>query len=358
MQRSLKLNPRVTRLNPRLIKLGWPLILLVVAVTFPLVSSSAYVDSVAVFTLIYASLAASWNIFAGYTGYNALGHTVYFGFGAYTMALISVNQQLPGGFGLFLLVPVAGVVAALVAVPLGWISLRTRGHAFVVITLIAVFIFQLLAFNLRGITLGSTGIFLPAPGFSPDWFFLPYFYVQLAILVLALLVSWYIRSSRYGLWLLAIRDDEDRAEGLGVRTGASKLSAFVISAFFTGMIGAMYAYFIGSIYPQYVFDPALSITLVLMAFLGGIGTLSGPVVGALILEPAQQYFSLNAQTGYYQIFLGALFLIIMLLLPQGIVRSLFRLWSAWRVRRGAGGSPVAPERPEQPERPAVAVERG
>ena len=200
------------------------------------------------------------------------------------MALISVNQQLPGGFGLFLLVPVAGVVAALCAVPLAWISLRTRGHAFVVITLIAVFIFQLLAFNLRGITLGSTGIFLPASGFALDWYFLPYYYVQLAILVLALLISWYIRSSRYGLWLLAIRDDEDRAEGLGVRTGASKLSAFVISAFFTGMIGAMYAYFIGSIYPQYVFDPALSITLVLMAFLGGVGTLSGPVVGALILE--------------------------------------------------------------------------
>ena len=346
---------RALNLNPRLIKLSWPLILLVAAVAFPLVFSNAAVDNIAVLTLIFASLATAWNIFAGYTGYNALGHTVYFGFGAYTMALISVNQNLPGGFSLFLLVPVAGLVAALCAVPLGWISLRTRGHAFVVITLIAVFIFQLLAFNLHGITLGSTGIFLPAAGFAVDWFYLPYYYVQLAILVLALLVSWYVRSSRYGLWLLAIRDDEDRAEGLGVRTGASKLSAFVISAFFTGMIGAMYAYLIGAIYPQYAFDPALSITLVLMAFLGGVGTLSGPVVGALILEIAQQYFSLNAPTGYYQIFLGALFLIIMLLLPRGIVRSLFRLWSAWRIRRGAGSSPVAPERPE---RPAVAVERG
>jgi len=348
MQRSLSL-------NPRLIKLGWPLLPLVAALAFPLVFPNPAVDNVAVLTLIFASLATAWNIFSGYTGYNALGHTVYFGFGAYTISLISVNQNLSGGFSLFLLVPVAGLVAALFALPLGWISLRTRGHAFVVITLIAVFIFQLLAFNLRGITLGSTGIFLPAPGFAIDWFFLPYYYVQLAILVLALLVSLYVRSSRYGLWLLAIRDDEDRAEGLGVRTGASKLAAFVISAFFAGMIGAMYAYLIGSIYPQYAFDPALSITIVLMAFMGGVGTLSGPIVGALILETAQQYFSLNAQTGYYQIFLGALFLIIMLLLPQGIVRSLFRLWSAWRVRRGAGGSPVAPERPE---RPTVAVERG
>lgn len=330
--------------NPRLLKLVWALFLLATAVAFPLVFPNPAVDQVAVFTLIFASLATSWNIFSGYTGYNALGHTTYFGFGAYAMSLISVNQHLPGGFGLFLLVPVGGLIAALCAIPLGWIALRTRGHAFVVITLITVFIFQLLAFNLRGITLGSAGIFLPGAGFDPDWYLMPYYYIQLAILVLALLVSWYIRSSRYGLWLLSIRDDEDRAEGLGVRTGASKLAAFVISAFFIGMVGAMYAYFIGSIYPQYVFDPALSITIVLMAFLGGVGTLAGPIVGALILEPAQQYFSLYAPTGYYQIFLGALFLIIMLLLPQGIVRSLYRLWAAWRARSGAGSSPVAPER--------------
>ncbi|HEX8035087.1 MAG TPA: branched-chain amino acid ABC transporter permease [Ktedonobacterales bacterium] len=338
--------------NPRLIKIVWPLLLLAAAVAFPLVVPDLALARVAVFTLIFASLATSWNIFSGYTGYNALGHTTYFGFGAYAMSLITVNQHLPGGFSLFLLVPVGGLIAALCAIPLGWIALRTRGHAFVVITLITVFIFQLLAFNLRGITLGSAGIFLPGDGFDPDWYLLPYYYIQLAILVLALLVSWYIRSSRYGLWLLAIRDDEDRAEGLGVRTGASKLTAFVISAFFIGMIGAMYAYFVGSIYPPYAFDPALSITIVLMAFLGGIGTLAGPVVGALILEPAQQYFSLQAPTGYYQIFLGALFLVIMLLLPQGIVRSLYRLWAAWRARSGAGGSPVAPER--QP----VVVEKG
>lgn len=331
-------------LNPRLIKIAWPLLLLTLAVAFPLIISDLALVNVAVFTLIFAGLATSWNIFSGYTGYTALGHTTFFGFGAYTIALISINQHLPGGFNLFLLVPVAGVVAALFAIPLGWIALRTRGHAFVVITLIMVFIFQLLAFNLRGITLGSAGLFLPGPGFAIDWYLLPYYYIQLAILVIALAVSWYIRSSRYGLWLLAIRDDEDRAEGLGVRTGASKLVAFVISAFFVGMIGAMYAYFIGTVYPPYVFDPALSITIVLMAFLGGIGTLSGPIVGAIILESAQQYFNIYAPTGYYQIFLGALFLIVMLLLPQGIVRSLARLWRAWRVRSGAGGSPVAPER--------------
>jgi branched-chain amino acid transport system permease protein len=339
-------------LHSRQVKIIWPILLLVVAVAFPFLDASPLDQNVAILTLIFATLATAWNIFSGYTGYNALGQTTYFGFGAYAMALISVNQQLPGGFGIFLLVPVAGIIAALFAIPIGWVSLRTRGHAFVVISLITVFIFQLLAFNLRSITLGSAGIFLPLPGFSIDWFLLPFYFIQLAMLIVALLTSWYIRSSRYGLWLLSIRDDEDRAVGLGVRAGSSKLAAFVISGFFTGMAGAMYAYFIGSIYPQYVFDPALSITIVLMAFLGGIGTLSGPIIGAIILETAQQYFSMNAQVGYFQIFLGALFLIIMLLMPQGIVRSLVRLWKAWQVRRGTAGTPVAPQR-----EPAV-VERG
>ncbi len=339
-------------LNPRLIKIAWPLFLLAAAVAFPLVFPNPALDNVAVLTLMYACAASAWNIFSGYTGYNSLGHSTFFGFGAYAIALISVNKNLQGGFALFLLVPVAGVVAALAAIPIGWVALRTRGHAFVVITLITVFIFQLLAFNLRGLTNGSIGLFLPSPGFDVDWFLLPFYYIQLAILVLAVLTSWYIRSSRYGLWLLSIRDDEDRAEGLGVRTGASKLVAFVISAFFVGMVGAMYAYFIGSIYPQYVFDPALTIIIVLMAFLGGVGTLAGPIVGAVILETAQQYFSIYAPTGLYQIFLGGLFLIVMLLMPQGIVRSLAKLWTAWRVRRGEGGTPVAPERQ------TVVVEKG
>ncbi len=339
-------------LNPRWITLAWGLFLLIVAVTFPLMVSNLVVVNGAVLVLMYAGLATSWNIFSGYTGYNALGHTIFFGFGAYTIALISTNQHLQGGFAVFWLVPVAGVVAMLLAIPIGWIALRMRGHAFVITTLIMVFIFQLLAFNLRGITLGSAGLFLPLPGFDIGWYFLPFYYIQLAILVAALLVSWYIRSSRYGLWLLSIRDDEDRAEGLGVRTGASKLVAWVISAFFTGMIGAMFGYFFGAVYPPYVFDPALSITIVLMAFLGGVGTLSGPILGAVILESAQLYFNMNSQTGFYQIFLGALFLVIMLLLPRGIVPSLFKLWRAWRVRSGAGGSPVAPE--SQP----VVVEKG
>lgn len=337
----------------RVPKIVWPLLLLAAAIAFPFVDSRPLDDQIAVLTLLYASATTGWSIFSGYTGYISLGHSTFYGFGAYTLSLIAIDHNLQGGFGLFLLVPVAGLIAALIAVPLGWIELRTRGHAFVVITLFTVFIFQLLAFNLTSITNGSIGLFLPSPGFDVSWFVLPFYFVQLAILVLALVVSWYIRSSKYGLGLLAIRDDEDRAEGLGVRTGGSKLIALVVSAFFMGMVGAMYAYFIGNIYPQDVFSPPFTINIVLMGYLGGAGTLAGPVLGALILEPAQQYFGTQfGGSGSYAIMLGALFLIVMLLMPQGIVGTLTRLWTKWRASRGAGTSPVAPER--EP----IAVERG
>jgi branched-chain amino acid transport system permease protein len=191
-----------------------------------------------------------------------------------------------------------------------------------------------MAFNLRSITNGSTGLSLPIPSeWRGEFFNLPYYYVTLIMLVLALGLSWWIRNSKYGLGLLAIRDDEDRALGLGVKTGSSKLIAFVISAFFVGMVGALHAYFVGSIFPAFAFDPLFDVALALMTFLGGLGTLTGPILGALLLEPAQQFFTMQfSKNGYYLIAYGALFLAIILLLPEGIVPTLSR---HWRKRRTA-----------------------
>src|SRR5574340_1314397 len=170
---------------------------------------------------------------------------------------------------------------------------------------------------------------------------MPFYYVGLLILLLALAVSWWIRNSKYGLGLLAIRDDEDRALGLGVQTGPSKLTAFVISAFFVGMLGAMYAYFVESIYPPFAFDALYDVAIALMCFMGGIGTLSGPIIGALILEPTQQYFTLlYGENGWYLVIYGALFLVIILLLPRGIVPTIRDRWARWRASRSNTAGPV------------------
>lgn len=313
------------------------LLLLAMAVLFPILFPNPAVTSVAIFTLIFLAATTAWNIISGYTGYIALGHAAYFGIGAYALAIICHDGNVVGGYAPFFLVPVAGLIAAIIAIPLGWIALRVRRHTFIVITIAMFFIAQLMAFNLRDLTNGSTGLSLPIPF---DWFGsnnfynIPFYYVTLAVVLLAVATSWWVRNSKFGLGLLAIRDDEDRALGLGVRTGSSKLVAFVISAFFVGILGAIYAYFIGAVAPASVFDPTFDVAFALMAFLGGLGTLSGPILGALILEPAQQYFTLQfGANGYYLIIYGALFLVVMIFMPTGIIPTGKSLWYKFRETR-------------------------
>jgi branched-chain amino acid transport system permease protein len=345
-----------------LAKLKLPLIAvcLAIAVAFPLVVTNPAYTQIGLLTLAFAVAGSAWNIFSGYTGYIALGHAAYFGLGAYTIALVCQHWHIPGGWIPLLLLPVAGLVAAAGAVPLGMIALRTRRHTFVVITIGLFFVLQTMAFNLRQITAGSTGLELPIPqgwtGYRfglplfPDWigfvYNLPFYYVTLLLLVVVVSVSWWVRNSKFGLELLAIRDDEDRARGLGVRTGSIKLAAFVLSAFFVGMVGGMIAYFIESIFPNTAFDPLFDVTVALMAFLGGLGTLLGPVLGALIIVPAQQEFVLAGGASSTSLILtGALFLAVLLLLPEGIVPTVSRL--VRRLRRAGQDSPVAPE-PAEP----------
>src|SRR5260370_9222258 len=317
---------------------GLLVLLLVVFIVFPLVISNPAVTAIAVFALVFAVAATGWNIFSGYTGYIALGHAAYFGVGAYTITLASQAWNVPAGYAPFLLLPLAGLVAALFAIPLGWIALRTRRHTFVVITFATFFILQLMAYNLKGLTIGSTGLSLPLPGWSGDFCNVPFYYVTLLLLLFALGISWWVRNSKYGLGLLAIRDDEDRALGLGVKTGPSKLVAFVISAFFVGMVGALHVYFIGSLYPPFAFDALFDVAVGLMAFLGGLGTLAGPILCALILVPTQQYFTLQfSENGYYLVIFGILFLVIILLLPEGILPTIRKRWIKWMAYRSQSG---------------------
>ena len=312
------------------------LALLVLALVFPLLISDPGFDSIAIYTLLYAAAVTGWNLFSGYSGYISLGYASFTGIGAYTLALICDHWQIPSGFIPFMLLPVAGLVAGICAIPMGWVALRTRRVTFVVVTIAMMFVLQALAFNLSGFTSGSSGIIFPLTIWSGDFYNIPYYYVSLVLLLLAFTVSWWIRNSKYGLGLLAIRDDEDRALGLGVRTWAFKLSAFVISAFFGGMVGAMFAYYGGSIFPASAFDPVVNLSVALMGFLGGVGTLVGPIVGAFLLEPFQQYLTIQyGSLSLNLIILGSLLLLIILVLPGGIVPALRRIWLKRIAMRGA-----------------------
>jgi branched-chain amino acid transport system permease protein len=284
---------------------------------------------------MYVGLATAWNIMGGYTGYISLGHAAFFGIGSYGLGLIVKHLGMPPGYGPFLVVPLVGIITALCAIPVGWIALRLRAAAFVIVTIAFMFMLQILATNLRGLTGGSQGLGYPVPlQWGRDFFDVPFYYAMLALAVIALAISAAVRRSKLGLGLLAIRDDEEKALALGVPAPAFKMTAFAISAGLVGMIGGVYGYYVTYVYPQFVIDPLIGISMVLMAFLGGMGTLAGPVLGAVLLEPAQlelAYYVGSAQL--YLVFYAAIFLLVILVMPRGIVPSLGDRIASWRARR-------------------------
>jgi branched-chain amino acid transport system permease protein len=313
----------------------------ILALILPLIAPDPATTGMAVFTVMYVGLASAWNIMGGYTGYISLGHAAFFGFGAYSFGLLLNHLNVAPGYLPFVLVPVAGLLTAALAVGIGWVALRTRAATFVIVTIAFMFMLQLLGENLVKLTGGGAGLALP---YSHDWggdfFNVPYYYAMLVLAVLTIGISWSIRRSKFGLGLLAIRDDEDKALAVGVPTRSFKLTAFVISAALVGMIGAVYGYYVTYLYPQFAFDPLIGISMVLMAFLGGLGTVSGPVIGALLLEPAQMEFAYRfGASRLYLVFYSAVFLIVILLLPRGIVPSVADLVHRWR--RGAGPTTTA-----------------
>jgi branched-chain amino acid transport system permease protein len=299
---------------------------------FPLVVTDPTATSIGIFTLVFMVSATAWNVFSGYSGYLALGHAVFFGVGGYAVALAARDWHVAGGWPVFALLPFGGIVAGLIAIPVGLVALRTRRHTFVVVTIAIFFIFQLAATNLA-FTGGTSGILLPIAPFSAANFNQPFFYVAFVILIATVLVSWGVRRSRFGLQLLAIRDDEDRALGLGVKTRRLKLIAFVISAVPIGMVGGLYFYFVGQIFPQFAFDPLFDLSIALMAFLGGLGTIVGPLLGAAVLESLQQYLTQTfSSSATYLIAYGVLFLAVVLVLPRGVVPGVTELLERRRAR--------------------------
>jgi branched-chain amino acid transport system permease protein len=316
--------------------------LLAFAVVFPLVFTNPAVTTDAIYTLIFVAWAAAWNAFSGYTGYLSLGHAVFFGSGAYFTGIATIDWGLTGS-QVFWLLPLAGLLGAVIALPFGLFALRVRRHTFVVITIAVFFIFQLTAYNLT-ITGGTSGLLAPPINFATATYNNPFYYIALGIAGGTVLISWLIRRSRFGLQLRAIRDDEDRARGLGVRAMRVKLSAFVFSAVPVAMVGGLWWYFTTLVDPSSGFDPLNDVAIALMAFFGGLGTVAGPVVGALIIEPSYLYFQQQVSAGYFfWMVYGALFLLVILVLPRGIIPTAAEWIGNRRDRRRRNGAEAVHE---------------
>ena len=306
------------RLNT-LAKGGGLAALIVLAVLFPQVFSNPAITNYGVLALIFATAAVAWHIFSGNSGYISLGQAVFYGSGAYAMGIAARDWHVTGT-QVFALLPLCGAVGALIAIPFGLIALRVRRHTFIVVTIAVFFIFQLMAFNFW-FTGGSSGLGSPFLSWAPVPYNRNFYYIARAFTVGTVVVAWLVGRSRFGLQLRAIRDDEDRARGLGVKAMRVKLAALTISGALTAMIGGVWFYYLEQVQPQTGFNPLFDLTLVLMVFLGGYGSISGAVLGALIIEPLSLW--MNTQPAFSgslsEVVLGAVFLLVVLFMPRGIV---------------------------------------
>jgi branched-chain amino acid transport system permease protein len=309
----------------------WPAAALALALAYPWIWSELYYQLLGFNVLMFGTLATSWNILGGYTGYKSLGHSAFFGLGAYAVAIAAKDL----GWDPFLSAPLLSLGVAGVALLLGWIMLRTSGSAFVIATIAMLLVFRILVLNLRDVTGGSPGISQPLPPFTGQFAIMPFFYYMLGCLVLAMSASAYIRRSRFGLGLLAIRDDEGKAEAVGVNTTMYKVLAFTVSAYFVALAGGIWSYRSIHISPVFAFDIIISVDMILMTMLGGLGSLWGPVLGAAILVPAAEVIRFEFGSSQIHVaILGAVMLVIILFLPRGIIPTIGDAIRA-RTRRSA-----------------------
>ena len=300
---------------------------------FPVLSDDLYYQNMFILSMVFAIGAVGLNIITGYAGYISLGQGAFVGLGAYTVG-ICVGDI---GGSPWVWVPVAGVLAGAVAALLGVVAMRARGHSFVILTIAFLFLVQLLATNWDGLTNGTGGITLPIPTWSVEYQDWPFYYALLGLLALSLLASWWIRRNKFGMGLIAIREDEDKAATVGVSTPTYKILAFVASAVFVGMAGGVYGYYISFIDPLGMFNILLSVQIILSLLLGGRATLWGPVLGAFIIEWLNETSNNEFGGGNARLLIfGGLLALVVLFLPQGIIPTVGRWIERWRTRGEAG----------------------
>lgn len=303
--------------------------------SFPSLAANPFILSVGVVIMSYAVLATAWNFVGGFTGYISLGHASYSGLGGYATGLMVIHWEINPWVAMLL----GGLAVALIAIPIGIASLRVRGASFVIVSIALVLILLLVFQSWGEVTGGSNGLRVPRP-FGPD-VLRPeqherFFYLHAVLLAAALLVWWLIDRSRFGTGLKAIREDEDKAQALGVPTFTYKLIAFVISAFFTALGGGLYALWFGFLDPIFQFSILVGSYMVLMSLLGGIRSLFGPLLGAVIVGYALEYFkSAYGDTQFHLVALGLLLAIVVLFMPDGIIPAVGSLIQRFRPQQAS-----------------------
>ncbi|MBI5166751.1 MAG: branched-chain amino acid ABC transporter permease [candidate division NC10 bacterium] len=295
---------------------GFGLLLIALLAVFPFLVPDPYFLHMAILFLLWVVLGASWNLLGGYGGQVSFGHAAFFGVGAYTSSLLFTKAGILPWLGMIL----GGIGGVIIAIPIGFICFRLRGPFFALSMLALSESLRLVALNWRSLTEGAVGILLP-PLFKSK---IPYYYIILAVAAITLIVIYKVVDSKLGFYLVAIREDQDAAESLGIDTTTYKVLALLISAFFTGMAGSFYANYMAYIDPSIVFSIVdISIAMILVAVRGGVGTLLGPGVGALVIVVLSEVFRTLFAAANLIIY-GILIILVILFMPEGVVGGLKR----------------------------------
>jgi branched-chain amino acid transport system permease protein len=319
-----------------MVRIGVGTVVGLILLALPIWVSSTW-QNLLITVFFYAFLGQAWNILGGYSGQLSLGHAAFFAIGAYTSAVLAVHYAVSPWLGMF----VGAALAALLSLGIGYLGFRfgLRGFYFILLTLAAAEICRLIALHLP-ILGGYTGLFI---NFTPNpWQFqfkgkIPYYFISLGFLVFASAVVWLLERSKLGTYLVAIREDEDASEALGVNTFRYKMMAYALSAALTALGGTFYAYFQYYLQPNTVLNLNHSVDIMIRPIVGGMGTILGPILGSLLLELlgefSRTYFA-GATAGLSVVTYGILLIIVVLFLPRGIYPAL----AHW-MRRAAGRRP-------------------
>lgn len=304
-----------------------PLIVLALLCSMPLVGLSTYTMHVFILVIMWSVIGMAWNLLGGYCGQVSFGHAAFFGVGAYSAGIIYYKLGISAWWGL----PLSIIVATVFALVIGFICLRLRGPFFALATLAIGVILRVTAENLTGLTQGDLGIMIRERTWvEKTW----YYYIILLIAALTFFIVRKVMESKLGYYFVAIREDQDAAESLGINTTLYKTIALCLSGLFTGGAGAFYMNYMGYIDPKVVFAlHDISIVAIMVVMIGGVATYWGPIIGSIIMVLLAELIRSIPHLGVaYQSLFGTLLIVIIIFLPNGITGDLPKLRKLFRPR--------------------------
>ena len=309
-----------------------------VLIALPQVVKTSFAIDIFIRILLFSFIGVAWNLMGGYAKQLSLGHAAYFGLGAYTSTIMQVNYGISPWIGMI----AGGVVAMLASLPIGWLCFRLRGPYFTIATIATAQALMLIFLKFRDFAWGAEGTTIPNLGSAPLMMQFEekssYYYVVLGLLVVGLWITHLVEKSWMGYYLVAIGEDEDAAEAIGVNAPSMKRNIYMISAFLTALAGTFYIQYIYFIDPPTAFSFNISIEAALVSIVGGIGTLWGPVIGTILLETTSTLLQswLGSSIGGLQLTVYALILMAVILWrPTGLMGMIAEVYRRHANRRPA-----------------------